>query len=431
MLEGSESSRVRQLIKAGVKDSSSLNNEAKWRQFYDKYVDPAVSAYNELGNRSEEINRAALYNQLIKQGKSHGEAALMARDLMDFGMMGSFNTIRFLGQVVPFFNARLQGMYKLGRSAKDNPKKLAVVTGAVAVASIALMLGYDDDEDWKRREDWDRDGFWWFKFGGVEYRIPKPFEVGAVASLAERSVEYLINDEMTGERFRKVVGALAMNNLSMNPVPQMVKPMIDLYANKDSFTGRPIESMSMERLEKTMRFNSNTSMPARGLSNATLGLLSPVQYDHLARAYFGWLGAFAVGGADMAYRAVSDEPTQPALDYFKFFSQGILKEEGTGSSRYLSNLYDQAAELETVYSTYRQLLKDGKREDAIEYAEDNADALRRYKSVESIKKVQAKMNQNIRAIERDPDMDSDEKKIRIDRIQKMKEQFAKRISPGA
>ena len=128
MLEGSESSRIRQLIKSGVKDASILNSESKWREFYDKHVDPLVSAYNELGNVSEEINRAALYNQLIKQGKSHGEAALLARDLMDFGMMGSFNTIRFLGQVVPFFNARLQGMYKLGRSAKDNPKKLAVVT---------------------------------------------------------------------------------------------------------------------------------------------------------------------------------------------------------------------------------------------------------------------------------------------------------------
>ena len=67
MLEGSESSRVRQLIKAGVKDSSILNNEAKWRQFYDKYVDPAVSAYNELGNRSEEINRAALYKNPLNR----------------------------------------------------------------------------------------------------------------------------------------------------------------------------------------------------------------------------------------------------------------------------------------------------------------------------------------------------------------------------
>ena len=37
----------------------------------------------------------------------------------------------------------------------------------------------------------DRDNYWWFKLGGIEYRIPKPFELGAVATLAERSVEYL------------------------------------------------------------------------------------------------------------------------------------------------------------------------------------------------------------------------------------------------
>ena len=137
MLEGSESSRVRQLIKAGVKDSTILNSDNKWQAFYDKVIDPAVSAYNELGNRSEEINRAALYNQLIKQGKSHAEAALLARDLMDFSMQGSFATIRFLAQVVPFFNARLQGTYKLGRAAKDDPKKIAVVTGSLALASVS------------------------------------------------------------------------------------------------------------------------------------------------------------------------------------------------------------------------------------------------------------------------------------------------------
>ena len=35
-----------------------------------------------------------------------------------------------------------------------------------------------------------------------------------------------------------------------------------------------------------------------------------------------------------------DEPTRPALDYFKFATQGILKEAGTGSSRYVTMLYD-------------------------------------------------------------------------------------------
>jgi len=429
MLEGKESDRIRQLIKTGVKDSSILDSESKWRAFYDKHIEPAINAYNELGNVSEEINRASLYDQMIKNGVSHADAALAARDLMDFSMQGSFNTIRFLTQIVPFMNARLQGMYKLGRSAKDNPRKLAIVTGAVALASIALMLGYEDDDDWKRREDWDRDNFWWFKFGGIEYRIPKPFEVGAVGTLAERSMEYMLNDEMTGERFRKVVGSLVSNNLSMNPIPQVFKPMLDLYANKDSFTGRPIESMGMQRLDPTMRYNSGTSLVARGLSSATLGALSPVQYDHLTRAYFGWLGAFVVGGADMATRVVSNEPTQPAMDYWKFATQGIAREEGTGSSRYVTMIYDQAKELEQAHATYRRLLKDGKIDDAKEYSADHADELLRYRQVERVKKIETQFNERIHSIERS-DLDSGEKRVRIERINKMKENAAKRLAPG-
>lgn len=429
MLEGSESARVRQLVKSGVKDSTILNSENKWRAFYDQYLEPAVSAYNELGNRSEEINRAALYNQLVKQGKSHAEAALLARDLMDFSMQGSFNTIRFLTQVVPFMNARLQGMYKLGRAAKDNPRKLAVVTGAVAMASIALMLAYGDDDDWKRREDWDRDNFWWFKLGGIEFRIPKPFEIGAIATLAERGLELMIDDEMTGERFRRVVNSLAMNNLSMNPIPQAFKPILDLYANKDSFTGRPIESMGMERLDPTERFNSNTTMVARGLSSASLGALSPVQFDHLTRSYFGWLGSFVIGGADMAMRAMSDEPTKPALDYFRFGTQGILKEAGTGGSRYVTQVYEQAKELEQAHATWRQMLKDGRIEEAKDYAADNRDKLIRYRQVEAVKRTESNLNERIRRIERS-DMDSSEKKNAIALVNKQKEAVAMRIAPG-
>ena len=353
----------------------------------------------------------------------------MARDLMDFSMQGSFVGIRILTQIVPFMNARLQGMYKLGRSAKDNPRKLAIVTGAVAMASIALMLGYEDDDDWKRREDWDRDNFWWFKFGGIEYRIPRPFEVGAVGTLAERSVEYLINDEMTGERFRKVASDLVLHNLSMNPIPQAFKPIVDLYANKDSFTGRPIETMSMQRLDPTMRYNSNTSLVARGLSTATGGLASPVQYDHMARAYFGWLGAFVIGGADMVARPMTNEPEKPERDYWKFATQGILKEQGSGNSRYLTMVYDQAHELEQAHATHRQMIKEGKIDDAREYAEDNAEKLKRYRMVEQVKRTEAKFNENIRAIERG-DLDPGEKKLRIERIQQMKENVAKRIAPG-
>lgn len=130
------------------------------------------------------------------------------------------------------------------------------------------MLAYQDDDDWKKREDWDRDNYWWFKLGGTAFRIPKPFEIGAIGTLAERGVEYFASDEMTGERFTQRLMALIGDNLSMNPVPQLVKPIIDVYANKDSFSGRPIETMGMERLKSEYRYNANTSLTARAASTA-------------------------------------------------------------------------------------------------------------------------------------------------------------------
>jgi hypothetical protein len=136
--------------------------------------------WQEFGDRMENVNRTALYKQLIAEGKTPLEAAFAARDMMDFSLQGSWTAVRFLTQIVPFMNARLQGLYKLGRACKDNPARWATSLGAVALASIALLLAYKDDDDWKKREDWDRDNFWWFKVGDKAYRIPKPFEIGAM-----------------------------------------------------------------------------------------------------------------------------------------------------------------------------------------------------------------------------------------------------------
>lgn len=53
------------------------------------------------------------------------------------------------------------------------------MAGAVSMASLGLLAAYADDDDWKKREDFDRDNFWRFKIGDKAFRIPKPFEVGA------------------------------------------------------------------------------------------------------------------------------------------------------------------------------------------------------------------------------------------------------------
>ena len=429
MLEGNQSERVRKLIKNGVKDSTILDSDAKIMAVYNKYIVPSIEAYNELGNRGEEINRAALFKQLQAKGMDRATAALMARDLMDFSMQGSWTSIRFLTQVVPFLNARIQGLYKLGKAAKEDPQRFAVVLGGVALASLALMAAYHDDDDWKKREDWDRNTNWWFKIGGVAFRIPKPFEVGAIATLAERGLEYFTSKEMTNKRMRDNVMSILADNLSMNPIPQAVKPILDIYANKDSFTGRPIETMGMEKLNPEYRFTQNTSMVARGVSTGALGALSPVQVDHLLRGYFGWLGSFVVGAADMIVRPFTNEPSRPTSDYFKVATQGIVQETNSGSSRYVTQMYDQAKILEQAYGTYRDLVKQGKTEEAKTYLQDHQEELNRYRQIEKVKQAESKYNEAIRMVERSK-LSPDEKKTRILEYNKQKDRVARYVAPG-
>ena len=432
MMEGSEGKRVQSLVESGVKESTILNGDHKIKAFYQKYIEPGVTAYNELGNRGEAINRAALYDQLVKKGVSHADASLQARDLMDFSMQGSFTAVRFLTQVVPFMNARIQGLYKLGRAANEDPRRMAVVLGATAAFSVALMTAYSDDDDWKKREEFDRNNFWWFKFGGEAFRIPKPFEIGAMATLAERGFELAFSKEMTSKRFMEQVRTLLSDNLSMNPIPQMFKPVIDVYANKDSFSGRPIEGMGMDKLRPEYRFSDRTSMLARGASsalNAAAGVfdkdsLSPVQIDHMLRGYFGWLGSFVVGTSEIIARPATNQPTQAAPDYWKMATGGIASTLDGAQSRYVSSMYEQASRIEQDYGTWRAMIKEGKPLEAQEYRTENAASIGKYHRIEAAKKQTATLNQQIKIIERG-NASSTEKRERITALRNQQNLIAK------
>lgn len=441
-MEGKMADKVRRLIDQGVDSASILDTDAKVQAVWNK-MRQGWDAYQELGNRGEEINRAALYSQLIKNGMDHGEAALQARDLMDFSLQGSWQTIRFLSQVVPFFNARLQGLYKLGRGAKEDPAKFATILGAIAVAAIGAMLYYKDDDDWKKRDDSDRDNFLWFKVGGKALRIPMPFEMGAIATVAMRGVEYFASPEMTGERFKERLWKILGDNLAMNPLPQAVKPILDIYANKDSFTGQPIEKLGQDKLRAEQRFNADTSVLARGLSTAQgsveralgvdnmIGILSPVQIDHAIRGYFGWLGSFVVGAGDMMAQSGSWDAKTPSRDMWKFATQNIIQDANSPSSRYVSQMYQQAKSLEEAYATYRSLLKQGQGDEARAYREDHIEELRKYPVVEAVKKQEARFNEQIKLIERSSSLDSTQKRERILAFQNQKSRVAQRLSPGA
>jgi hypothetical protein len=445
MLDGQNSRRAQDLIRQGVAPDTILDSEAKITRFWKRYVSPAFEAYQELGDRGEQINRAALYEQLMKpkskggKGMTHGEAAFWARDLLDFSMSGKWTAIRTLTQTVPFFNARLQGLYKLGRAGKQDYRRLGTVLGATALASIALLLYFRDDDDWKKRSDSDRNNYWWFKVADTAFRAPKPFELGAMATVAEYGLDWMLNDEMTGARFGRNMRDLVMNQLSMNPVPQLFKPMMDVYANKDAFTGRAIESLADQRLRKQDRYDEKTSELARFLGS--LGLpdltqlatgryetLSPKQIDFLVRGYFSWLGTMATTVLDYGIRPMLDRgerPDMPLKDVF--FVGNFVEKLPSNSSRYLTQMYDQAREIEQAYASYHHLLRLGDTKGAKAVFASERENLIKHPALENLKRAESLLNQQLQWVSAHTEMSGAEKRARLDQLYERKNRLAERF----
>ncbi len=275
--------------------------------------------WEDTGNRAENVNRAALYQQLLDQGKSHFEASFEAADLLDFRQSGAWPAVRFLTQIVPFINARVQGLDKLGRAAMDKKQRgqFTAAVGAYSMAAIALYLMYRDDDDFKAREEWDRDSYLWFKLPGSDtaFRIPAPFEVGAIGAMAARTVEQFADASAEPELFFERLGHAVSETMSFSPAPQLMQPMLDVYANKDPFTDRPIESTGMQRLPASQRYRASTTVAAKTTSAVMEAVLpddmtlSPVQLDYLVDGYLGWVGSTVSAATDTILRATTGAPS--------------------------------------------------------------------------------------------------------------------------
>jgi len=447
-LEGDRATAIKKLIDRGVDESTILDTPEKVKSMFTK----SWRYYEDLGNKAENANRIALYKQLMESGKTHLEASFAARDLLNFSASGSSNAIRFVAATVPFFNARVQGLYKLGRDGVlptsrvfyntitgkeieqtdiQKAKSFTSVTGAVALASIALYLANKDDEDFKKREQWDRDAFWWGKIPGTDIaiRIPKPFETGAIATLVERTVEQMVDKDVETSRFTDALGRMVWQTFSMNPVPQLFKPMVDIYANKNSFTSAPIESAGMERLSKQERKIDSTSPIAIALGSVSKAMttitgesteLSPIQIDYMIRAYMGWLGGTIAASSTSAVRAF-DNGVFPETDKTKLLSLGFIESLPTNQSTYMTDFYQNNQKIQQAYADMRHYSELGQSEKVLEILQEKGSEISLQKFYDKTSKNLANIRRQIQQVS-NPEftaMTGEEKKEEINRLKQL------------
>ena len=441
--EGDQSRMIKRLLKQGVSRDSILDTDEKIK----KGIADAWRKYQEWGNKSESANRMALYQQMRDRGMSHLEASFYARDLLDFSMQGSWPAFRLVAQTVPFLNARVQGLYKLGRDGivptsrviyntatgkpieatdKQKAQQFSTVTSAVVLASMALYLMFKDDDEFKKREAWDRDNFWWFKLPGMEtaLRVPKPFEIGAFGTMSERVLEQIIDQGAEGKQFEESFRRMLGDTFALNPTPQVIKPLLDLYANKDSFTGAPIETAGMERLSKQERASDSTSPIAialGGISNILSKVtgekteLSPVQIDYAIKAYLGWLGGTISSTSHYAVMPFS-KSAYPDHNWTDTMSLGFVKSLPATQSRYVTEFYQNSKQISQAYADMRHYAELGEADKVNQILEEKGDQIALAKSYDKAAKDMSRVRQVISAIRADETISGAEKKEEIDRL---------------
>jgi hypothetical protein len=444
--------------------STMLDNPGNIGKFWN-YVATVSRAIKVVGAQGEDVQRLAIYHQLIADGVPHDQAAFAGRDLEDFTLRGAAPIIRAITQTVPFLNATLQGLYKVGRAAADQDRnvgvaigrriaastarRVAVVMAATTLLTLALDAIYGDDEDYKKRSDQDRNTYFWFKLGSTQYRIPMGFEIAAMSRIAANGVEAVFGaSEMSGRRFMNNVGSILANNLYMSPVPQAVSPLVGLYANKNEQGGK-IVSDTMSKMQSQEQYTPASTMLARGLSAAgsaatrAVGgpgaqFLAPVQIDYLANAYLGWLGTMVTTVADVAVRTAdqaqaaargvrSMEPVRPNMDLWKYATGGMITTEPTAQSRYVDMMYQQADGINHAFATYHDMIARGQPSDARAYLADNRSQIAKHGLITSVTKTEAGLETDIKRVEASPTLSAQQKHDQIAKFAALRNKVAEQV----
>jgi hypothetical protein len=317
---------------------------------------------------SDVATRVEIYKRVLKETGSEAEAIYQAMEVMNFSRKGNSALIRILSAVVPFLNARIQGLDVLyrsgfGKMATQNREAMqkAFITRSLtilALSSMYWMLASDTDE-YKTAEAETRDNYW--IFGNV--RIPIPFEIGVLFKVfPERILGYFFGQD-TGADLKESIVRNITSTLAFNPIPQALLPLVENTANYSFFTGKPIVGMGLEGLEAKYQAGASTSILAQEIGKATNS--SPAKIDNLIKGYTGTLGTYAAMMLDSVMRGEGD-PTKASLklEQMPVFKRFFSPSEGTGT---ISAYYDLKNEVETSTRTINFLERTGSTEDLQQY----------------------------------------------------------------
>jgi hypothetical protein len=261
-------------------------------------------------------------------------------------------------------------------------------------------------------------------------RIPKPFEIGALGTIAERTAEQIFDANSEGKQFTSAMNRMLWDTFAMNPAPQIFKPIIDLYANKDSFTGAPIETAGMEALSKAERKADSTSplaMLLLPIANTILpekAEMSPVQMDYAIKGYFGWLGGTAESASMYAVMPFK-EGEYPNTNWMDKASLGFVKSLPANQSHFTTAFYENNKQIQQAFADMRHYSEIGEMDKVQQIMEEKGDKIGLQKMYTQTSKQMANIRKQISVVTNDTNLDGATKREQIDQMKELISMLAK------
>jgi hypothetical protein len=265
------------------------------------------------------------------------------------------DTVMFLKPAVLSWDRLYRGL-----AHDENKGAIAAKAGTMALMSAGLYLLNRDDPRYKDLPDWDRDAHWHFFVGDQHFRWPKIWEIGALSSAAERSTEKIIaaDPQGLGKDFARIIGA----TFNLNLMPQILAPLYEQAANKNSFTKAPIETPGMENVQPFLRAKPGTSETMKAAGMATRDLpeslqVNPARAEALLRGYFNTYAMYALMLSDLNSHSVTRLPEKRADELpvvRRFYSQEPAKH-----TRYESEFYELLTEAKRLRGTMKRTGRNG------------------------------------------------------------------------
>tara|TARA_R100000900_G_scaffold97525_1_gene75561 strand:- start:1084 stop:9237 length:8154 start_codon:yes stop_codon:yes gene_type:complete len=340
-----------------------------------KWLNP-ITTLQAMSELMETATRVQEYKLARKAGKSHVEATNSSKDVtLNFSRFGWYG--KAFNQLFAFYNANMQDWDKMRREHMG-ANKFRVMQKAFMYITVPSMLTWwlgKDDERIQNLPWWRKKGFWNINLGSIArmsgmdtdedfvFSLPKPFLLAHLyGTSVESALDYAYDKDPNA--INKWFIDLSLESplpMAWSPetyfvnlgtyTPTIARPVIEAAANYNIHTGRPLESLAMEKLPPHLRTHTRTSELMKKLAETGAAVtdgsvdMSPIKLDNFVRA---WLGGLGTGGVEfldfwMIKFSLADVPPAPAMTV----------EEYPGIRAFTVSKYEASDEVRQFYEAAR------------------------------------------------------------------------------